>query len=371
MTPSEPTGAGTGPSGEAAADHRRAQVIGAGLIGGSVGLALRRAGWTVTLDDLDPDRIAAGLARGVADAAGFDTGAQLVVIATPVGAIVDVALDALARTDAVVTDVGSVKGPVLRSIDDPRFVGGHPMAGSEQEGIDGSQSSMFDGATWVITPTVHTDPNALATVHSVVASLGAEVVTLSPESHDEIVAMISHVPHLAAVTLMGLASGRAENHSALLRMAAGGFRDMTRIAAGHPGIWPDICAENRDAIGDVLDELLAELTEVRDIIAAGDRPQLLARLESARSARLNLPTTVRRPDEMAEVRIGVPDRPGELAAITTLATELSVNIYDIEIAHSAEGAQGVLIVVVEQRSRDRLTDALVDRGYRVSWRELT
>jgi len=356
---------------EGVSGTRRAQVIGAGLIGGSVALALRRAGWTVTLHDLDPSRVEAGLTRGVADAGGFDGTAELVVVATPVGAIAEVALDALARTSAVVTDVGSVKGPVLRAIDDPRFVGGHPMAGSEQEGIDGSSASMFDGATWVITPTVDTDPNALATVHSVVASLGAEVVTLSPESHDQIVAMISHVPHLAAVTLMGLASGRAENHGALLRMAAGGFRDMTRIAAGHPGIWPDICAENREAIGDVLDELLAELTRVRDIVAAGDRPQLLARLESARSARLNLPSTVIRPDQMAEVRIGIPDRPGELMAITTLATELSVNISDIEIAHSAEGSQGVLIVVVEQQSLARFVDALVERGYRASSRELT
>ena len=130
---------------------------------------------------------------------------------------------------------------------------------------------------------------------------------------------------------------RAEEHAALLRLAAGGFRDMTRIAAGHPGIWPDICGENRGAIVDVLDALIEGLAEMRDVVDKGDGAALLDRLERARAARANLPSRVARPADLAEVRVPVPDRPGVLAEVTTLAAELGVNIADIEIAHSSEG----------------------------------
>jgi prephenate dehydrogenase len=154
-------------------------------------------------------------------------------------------------------------------------------------------------------------------------------------------------------------------------MAAGGFRDMTRIAAGHPGIWPDICAENRDAICGVLDELIAELASVRDTVAGADRGGLVARLESAREARLNLPATVRRSDDLVELRVGIPDEPGQLAAVTTSATERGVNIYDIEIAHSVEGARGVLILVVDRAASDGFVAALESSGYHVSTRGLS
>ena len=136
---------------------------------------------------------------------------------------------------------GAARGRAPRS---PGFVGGHPMAGSEQVGIDGADPDLFVGATWVLTPTATTDPDAYARLQSVVTSLGAEVLALPPSSTTRLVAMVSHVPHLTAATLMNLADRAAEEHGALLRLAAGGFRDMTRIAAGQPGIWPDVCAEN-------------------------------------------------------------------------------------------------------------------------------
>ena len=124
----------------------------------------------------------------------------------------------------------------------------------------------------MLTPTVDTDPDAFARIRSVVTSLGADVVALPPERHDELVAMVSHVPHLTAATLMALAADGAEEHAALLRLAAGGFRDMTRVAAGSPAIWPDICAENRDAIVGSLDRLLAALAGMRDLVGVG-RPR--------------------------------------------------------------------------------------------------
>lgn len=344
-------------------------MVGTGLIGASIGLALRARGWHVTGDDADPEVAAAARDRGALDAVGDDPAAEVTFVATPVGAVAEVAGRALAN-GGVVTDVGSVKAPVVAAVGDARFVGGHPMAGSEQDGVAGADPSLFSGAVWVLTPVAGTDPAAHALVRTVITSLGAEVVELAPEHHDALVAVVSHVPHLTAAALMGIAAERSEDHAALLRLAAGGFRDMTRIAAGHPGIWPDICADNRDAIVEVLTTLESSLATVRRQVTAGDRAGLLAGLERARVARVNLPTRATATEELAEVRIPVPDRPGVLAEITTLATELGVNIFDMEIAHSSEGDAGVVILVVEDAVVTNLADALSARDYRPSSRPL-
>ena len=348
----------------------KATLVGTGLIGGSLGLALRRAGWEVVGTDREPATAAAAVERGALDALGEDPASDLTIVATPVGAVVDEARRLLDAGHRVVTDVGSVKSPVVAGVARAGFVGGHPMAGSEQDGIEAADPGLFEGATWVLTPTAETDPDAHERVRAVVTSIGADVVTLEPDRHDALVAMVSHVPHLTAATLMRLADERAEEHRALLRLAAGGFRDMTRIAAGHPGIWPDIVAENRGAIVEVLDRLLAALTEVRDVVADQDRDGLLALLEQARSARTNLPARYGRPEELGELRIPIPDTPGAYAGVHTLAAELDVNIANAETAHSTEGDRGVLILLVEAGDLDRLHDALVERGYRVSGRRI-
>ena len=348
----------------------RATIVGTGLIGGSIGLALRRRGWHVTGRDHDHARAERAVAIGALDEVGTDPDADIAFIATPVGAIAEEARQLVSPT-TVVTDVGSVKAAIVAAIDHPRFVGGHPMAGSEQEGVEGADADLFEGATWVLTPTEATDPAAYARLQEVVSSLGASVVAIPPDRHDALVAVVSHVPHLTAAALMTIAASRSEAHATLLRLAAGGFRDMTRIAAGHPGIWPDICAENRDAIVEALDELLGTLRGVRDTVAAADRAALLHLLEAARTARVNLPArAVSRADEMAEMRVPVPDRPGVLAEVTTLAGELGVNIYDIEIAHSAEGDRGVLLIVIDAKDTDLLRGAFLARGYRPSVRHL-
>ncbi|MEA3020952.1 MAG: prephenate dehydrogenase [Actinomycetota bacterium] len=348
---------------------RRAAIVGTGLIGGSIGLALRERGWHVTGRDDDVARAARALELGALDAIGDDPDAELTFVATPVGSVAEVARAALI-SGGVVTDAGSVKASIVSGVDHPRFVGGHPMAGSEQEGVDGSSPTLFEGAVWVLTPTAETDPAAHALVRSVVKTFGAEVVELPPARHDALVAVVSHVPHLTAAMLMVLAAEGAEEHRAMLRLAAGGFRDMTRIAAGHPGIWPDICVENRDAIVAALDELEATLRKMRDVVASGDRGSLLEVLERARAARVNLPSRVVSISEMAEVRVPVPDRTGVIAEITTLASELGVNIADFETAHSSEGQGGVLLMLVPAESVERFTGGLIARGYRSSWRTL-
>ena len=347
-------------------ESRRAVVVGTGLIGGSIGMALRARGWHVTGRDADPTRAEKAAELGALDEIGDDPSAEVTFIATPVSTVAHEARAALAAGNGVVTDVGSVKAPIVAALSNPRFVGGHPMAGSEQEGVAGADPVLFEGATWVLTPTVDTDAEAYARLQSIVGLLGADVVALSPERHDALVALVSHVPHLTAATLMRLAAEGAEEHATLLRLAAGGFRDMTRVAAGHPGIWPDICAENREAIVAVMDQLLDALRTMRDHVADADRDGLLRSLEEARSARVNLPARVARAENLVEMRVPIPDRPGVLADITTLAGELDVNILDIEIAHSAEGDRGVLVVVIDARAADLVRGALIARGYRPS-----
>lgn len=343
---------------------RRANIAGLGLIGGSIGLALSERGWTVTGDDLDPQRAERALQMGVIARIGLDPGADITFIATPVLAVADQAKRALAETTGVVTDVGSVKSGIAQAINDARFVGGHPMAGSELDGLDGADGTMFEGAIWVLTPTASTADDTFAAVASVIAEVGAEVIALPPERHDQVVAVISHVPHLTAATLMGLASQRGEEHAALLRLAAGGFRDMTRIASGHPAIWLDICAENRTAILSALDGLITGLGEMREVVSNDDRAGLHHRLQLAREARANLPSRVNQPSELAEVRIPIPDRPGAAAEIFTLAAELGVNLVSFEVVHSLEGTRGIAIVLVDAAMAELYRGGLLARGYR-------
>lgn len=349
---------------------RRANVLGLGLIGGSVAMALGERGWRVCGADTDPDRVRTALERGVIVHGELDVDAEITFVAVPPKSMIDEVRRALAVTSGVVTDVGSVKSAVCSAIADLRFVGGHPMAGSELEGLDGADPQLFAGAVWVLTPTATTDDAAFATVAEVVSELGAEVIGLDPRRHDDLVAVVSHVPHLTAATLMRLAGLRAEEHAALLRLAAGGFRDMTRIASGHPAIWLDICDENRSSIVDALSALIDGLADMRSIVESGDRDALLTRLRTAREARANLPARIKHPADLAELRIPIPDRPGSAAEVFTLAAELGVNIPNFEVVHSVEGDRGIAVVLVEASMADVFRGGLIARGYRPSVQRL-
>jgi prephenate dehydrogenase len=294
----------------------------------------------------------------------------------PVGDVAGLVVAALDAGAPAVTDVGSVKAPIVAAVETARpdlagrFVGGHPMAGSEQGGLDGADADLFVGATWVLTPTDRTDASVFSTVRRLVAGLGAEVIAVTPAHHDDLVAVVSHVPQLAATTLMDVAAGGREEPATLLRLAAGGFRDMTRIAAGDPGIWPDICVANRDAIVDALDGYLEALGGVRALVAGRDRDGLLELLERARAARRRLPVGGAGAEPLVELRVPVPDRPAVLAEVTTLAGSMGINISDIDIAHSVEGGGGVLVLLLPVKDLEAFEAALTDRGYHHSRRVL-
>ncbi len=349
---------------------RRAMIFGTGLIGGSVGAGLRQRGWHVSGVDVAEGVSARAVELGALTAEGIDLRADLVVVATPVHDAAVVIASILGseewNPEAVVTDVGSVKAPLVASVDHPRFVGGHPMAGSEQVGVEGASGDLFVGATWVLTPTATTDPDAYAQVRNVLVDLGANVMALDPDQHDSLVAVVSHVPHLTAATLMDLAAAVGQDHAALLQLAAGGFRDMTRIAAGQPSIWPDICDDNAEAIVATLDLLVDALVDMRRRVAEHDHQGLLEILQRASDARRALSERAPGPEELVEVRIPVPDRKGVFAEIAVLVTELGINIVDLEIAHSVEGDRGVFLVVVDQLSAPTLLATLSGRGYRAT-----
>lgn len=353
------------------AEVRRANVIGLGLIGGSIAAALHEQGWHVSGDDSKPDHVDDAIRRGLIDTPGIDAEAAITFIATPVTAVAEQARRALAETSGFVTDTGSVKGPIVTAVNDPRFVGGHPMAGSELDGLDGADPTMFNGAVWVLTPSSTTADATFSTVAAVVSDFGADVVALLPERHDAVVAVISHVPHLTAATLMGLAAERAEEHAALLRLAAGGFRDMTRIASGSPSIWLDICAENKPAITAALDGLIGGLSAMRDVVAGDDRDELHRRLTRAREACANLPVRGSHPHDLAEVRIPIPDRPGSAAEVFTLAAELGVNIVSFEVVHSVEGNRGVAVVLIDALTAELYRGGLIARGFRPAVQRLS
>lgn len=350
---------------------RSANVIGLGLIGGSIAIGLRHRGWRVSGSDLKSDREMAALERGIIDAAGLDASATITFVATPVMEIASGIKSALEQTSGLVTDVGSVKSVLVTQFHDERYIGSHPMAGSELDGLDGADPELFNGAVWIVTPREGVADARFAELASIIRELGADVVALPAKHHDELVATVSHVPHLTAATLMNVAQTHSTEHAAVLRLAAGGFRDMTRIASGNPNIWLDICETNKPAIVESLSDLIASLENIRSVIAESNRDRLLEILTNARNARASLPARSLSAENLIEVRIAIPDRAGAAAEVFTLAAELGVNIFNFEIVHSVEGSQGVLVVVVEAAVTDLLRGGLVARGFKPSVAPLT
>ena len=357
---------------------RTVAVVGTGLIGGSVGLALRDADPKLRVVGFDPDGAAArhALARGAVTSlapsgAAAAAEADVLVMAPPVDRIPELCRD-LARhvpPGAVVTDVGSAKEEVVRHGVDcfgSRFVGGHPMAGSERHGIQAADAALFRDAWWILTPTDETSSAAYGAVTELVGLTGARPVALGPEVHDALVARLSHVPQLAASALVDSVSA-TEDREALLGLAGAGFRDVTRIAASDPGLWVPIVRANTRSVLKGLRGLEARLEEVAAMIEHARWDQLHDFLAAARRSRLELFAKPEYSGAPMTLAMTIPDRPGVLAEVTTAAGELGVNIEDLRIVHSTEGGRGTLeLIVAGDRAADALDERLTALGYRVA-----
>jgi len=271
-------------------------IVGVGFIGGSIGLGLKKlkpaprvVGVCRREDSLKKALARAAIDSDTLELEGAVAGAELVILCTPVGSIPQLARLALPhmKPDAVLTDVGSTKLEIVRSIEamlpeGVSFVGGHPLAGSEKRGPEYAEAGLFEGRTVVLTPTERTLPGALSLVREVWRQLGAKVRELSPEQHDRILAQVSHLPHLVAAELVNLVDSSA------VEFAGSGFKDLTRIAASSPEVWMDIYLSNANNISRALRGFAERLLEAVELLESEDAQHLRERLEQARQCRLKL-----------------------------------------------------------------------------------
>ncbi|HEX9889324.1 MAG TPA: prephenate dehydrogenase [Nitriliruptorales bacterium] len=352
-------------------------VIGCGLIGGSFALATQRLTGVrhVIVHDRDPEVRARAAALGVGTAVADDPSrvlpdVDLVVLATPVPTILGLVQEMVGRvrTHQILTDVASVKSRLVPRIDQllgnsARYIGGHPMAGSERSGIGAADGTLFQGATWLLTPTAEADPQAFERLSSHLHALGTRVLAVDPDRHDRLVAAASHLPQVLASALMVHASRRAEQEAALFAVAAGGFRDVTRVAASDPALWRAILQENRVAVLAELDGYLDELGGLRDAIAGGDWDGVTRVLAAARDARRDL-AGKDVDGTLHDLVIALPDSPGALAAVTTALGETGTNIEDLSMRHADDGTRGALVIAIAGWDRaQRARETLAERGF--------
>ena len=352
-------------------------IVGTGLMGGSLGLALRRARPDLEIVgfDKDPAMAAGALERGAVTRVARDSteaaaGAAMVALGVPVDEAPRVldGLEEAVSSEAIVTDLGSAKARVVTHgtrLYGERFVGGHPMAGSERHGIEAAEPALFEGVWWILTPTAQTSTDAYSKVSEVASAVGAKPIALDPEVHDALVARLSHLPQLVASAIVDVAAS-AGDREALLGLAAAGFRDVTRIAASNPDMWVAIIRANEAAVLDAVRTLRDRLDALEDEITAGRWQELRGWLDRARSARLELFAKPDYGDEPVALSMLVPDRPGVLAEVTTAAGRLGANIEDLRIMHSTEGGAGRLELVVAGREpAELLVGELIRLGYAV------
>lgn len=342
-------------------------VVGAGLLGTSVGLAASRAGVEVWLSDANHEhvRTARGLGAGVP--APAEGAAELTVVAVPPDHICEQVVTALERGGAV-TDVGSVKGLPLDEVADhvgeaelARYVGSHPMAGSERSGPLAASAALFDGRPWAVTPHVHSSPHAVALVESLARMCGAEPVRLSPVEHDRAVARTSHLPHLLAVLTAGQLAEAQPEH---LSLSGQGVRDVTRIAAGDPDMWSQIIRANRVAVTEVLRDVELDLQRLLRVLDAADGDSLGEILTRGVSGTRAIPGKHGGPAlATASVFVAVPDHPGELARLFADVGEIGVNVEDLHIDHDPGRPVGLLELVVADTAAETLRVSLEARSW--------
>jgi prephenate dehydrogenase len=352
----------------------RLAILGTGLIGASIGLAARRAGVaSVAGFDADEAMLGTAVERGAVDRpapsleAALD-GAELAVVAVPVAQLANEvgAVLAVAPDGCTVTDVGSTKQAVCeRAGGSPRFVGGHPVCGSEARGAEHASAELFEGATWFLTPLPETDPSRYRLVHGFVAGLGAMPVAVDPGAHDRLVALTSHLPHALANLLVNQAGAtRVDGHEPLAG-AGGSLRDMTRVAGANPRIWVDIFLDNAAELRETLADHRRRVEQLEHALAAGDAG-FLARwiAEAAGNRRRMLERAYPDPGELHRVRVHVPDRPGVLAGITQALGAERINIEDFELRHETPERGGVLSILISGEAEAERAAALLEaQGY--------
>jgi prephenate dehydrogenase len=340
-------------------------VIGVGLIGGSVALAAReRAGADVV--GYDPAGVPEHVAAPAASLEQAVTGADITIAAAPVAALPDVVAAALAASDGVVTDVGSTKRSVVAGADDPRFIGGHPLAGAETAGVEHARADLFDGATWYLTPTARTEGLLYDRLYRFLTGIGARPQALDPATHDTLMATVSHLPHVLANVLVAQAARALDAEGERLPATGPSFRDATRVAGAPTAIWRDIYLSNADALGAVLEDTLARLEQLRAALAAGDGEAIATWNDHAAGERRKLLDAHLTGSDVAGLRVSVPNRPGVVAEVALALGRESVNIVDMALHPAADNATGTIELWVAAEQADAARRLIDDLGLPVA-----
>lgn len=355
----------------------RIAVLGVGLIGGSIGLAARArldaaevTGW-----DPDPELLARAEALGAIDRATPSVakavdGAELVFCAAPVGSLPGLAAEALAAAgeDTAVTDVGSVKREALAALgEDPRFIGGHPLAGAETSGVENARADLFEGARWYLTPTPRTEGVLYDRVQRTVAGLGARPQAIEAGEHDRLMATVSHLPHVLANVLVERASEALAGDSERLPEVGPSFRDAARVAGSNPGIWADIYTGNGEVIAGEVEAVAERLRAVAGMIRDGDREAVASWQGSAAERRRELLEAELAGGPLHELRLRVTNRPGIVAEIALALGRASVNIEDMALYPAADMSTGaVSLYVAGDEEAERAAELMRELGHDVT-----
>jgi prephenate dehydrogenase len=362
--------------------ERTVAVIGLGLMGGSLAAVLTRRGYRVSGWDADPEVTAeayrmGAISRPPASFAATLAGCGYVFIATPVAMIAAVIRDCLQFTapGTVFSDLGSIKGQVVAAVfaflpSDYYFVPGHPMTGSERYGIGAADPFLFENAAYIVVQESRTPAAVTARLAALVRATGAYVINLaSAAEHDRIVGLLSHLPHLVAATLAETAGAAEAAHPGTLALAAGGFRDTTRIATGAPQLWTEIIRGNREQILAALADFTGQLQKLSQIVAADDCESLLAFLTQARETRLQIPAKNKGfLSLLYEMVVTIEDRPGAIEAVLQDLARAELNIKDIEILRIREGDGGTLRLAFENDAAVEKAVALLTACGFKAWR---
>ncbi len=351
----------------------RITVLGVGLIGGSIGLAAKEhvEGAEVVGFGRRPERLERARELGAVDRvtgslAEALEGAEVCFACAPVGALPDLVAEALsvAGPDCAVSDVGSTKQDLVAAIADPRFVGGHPIAGAETAGVEHARADLFGGAVWYLTPQHHSGGLLYERLYRFVAALGARPVAVDPETHDRLVAVFSHLPHVMANVLVAQAAGRLLRHGEALRQVGPSFRDATRVAGANTAMWADIYRANRGAIVEELRELGERLVEVAALLEAGDG--VADWNDRAREDRRALLEAAVAGGPVHELRLTVPNRPGIVAQVALALGRAGVNIVDMALAPAADMRSGAMTLwIAGDQQAVRARDLIGELGFPV------
>lgn len=365
-------------------------IIGIGLIGGSIAAATKALSEPPRVFgvDVDPETVAGALDKGFIDQGAVPADSQidewldsneidLIILAIPVSGAGEW-LKRIERSSfaGVLSDVASTKGVLCEqaagTLNHPqRFIPGHPMAGSEVNGLEGARANLFQGAHWILCPDSDTDPEAYLRLHEFVTSLGARTISVPRSEHDNVVAVVSHVPHMVASALVQLAGDHADKSEGIFRLAAGGFKDTTRIAAGSAELWTGIALDNRRALADGLSELRQIIDGLEQSIRSEDRRGLTRMLENAANLRRAIPATwVPSSERLVEVRIPMSNHSGAIAQVTGFAGKVGCNIQSIDIDHITEDTAILELILTDEGDFGRLTSLLINNGFDVSIRPL-